>query len=301
MINELAFGELLEKARALVDERKLLHAVQVYRKITELEPKFDGAWIELAEVFSALKQPDAAENALLEARTKTEDRHEVTMLLGNLSLKQQQYEKALSYYRELADVERELPARLRTQLTFHLGLVHLYRNNVRLAEELFRKTHALNPRFPKINETIAELLLRREAYAEALGFLQTAIASDQYSWIAHYLMGIVAMRMHDWRKAHEEFVTAIDMDPEEPTSWQLCGEVLIALHELDEAEQYLRKALELNPQSTDAAANVGAIHLKRRDYQRARECFEKALAIDPKHGKALQGKAELSVVTKQLP
>jgi tetratricopeptide (TPR) repeat protein len=300
MTDELALAELLNKARTLVDERKFLHAVQVYRKITEQAPAFDGAWIELAGVFSELKRPDAAEHALLEARNCSGDQEEVTMLLGNLKLKQQDYEKALLYYRELADVERELPARLRIQLTFHLGLVHLHRNNVRLAEELFRKTLSLNPRFPKINESIAELLLRREAYAEALGFLQTAIAVDQYSWIAHYLLGIVSMRTLDWRKAHEEFVTAIDMDPQEPTAWQLCGEVLIALHELDEAEQYLRKALELNPQSTDAAASVGAIHLKRGDYQRARECFEKALALDPKHGKALQGKAELSVVTKQL-
>ncbi len=298
MIDEPTLAQLLDQARSYADDGKYLHAIQVYRKITGLAPSLDIAWIELAEVYSELKQLDAAERALLEARDRTKDKQEITFLLGNLNLKRRQYDQALKFYRELSEVEQELPERMRTHLTFNLALVHFYRNNFRLAEEFFRKTQRLDPRFPKINESLGELLLRRGALAEARSVLGEAIKIDSYSWIAHYLLGVAHMRLYDWRNAYEEFVTAIEMDPQEPTTWQLCGEVLIALHQLDEAEQYLRKALELNPHFIDAVANFGSLYLKRGDYRRAREFFEKALALDPQHSKALKGKAELSVITK---
>ncbi|MGH2568837.1 MAG: tetratricopeptide repeat protein, partial [Bacteroidota bacterium] len=209
-----------------------------------------------------------------------------------------EYNRAYAYYKELLEQEKGLSERQRTLLSFNLGLVHFYRNNVKLAEEYFRKVRRSDHRFPKIHEFLGELLLRRGAVAEAVTILQTAIVTDPYSWIGHYLLGMAYMRMYDWRNAYEEFVTAVDMDPLEPTTWQLCGEVLIALHQLDEAEQYLRKALELNPHLIDAVANFGSLHMKRGDLQRAREYFEKALSLDPKHHKALQGKAQVGALTK---
>ncbi|HEY4612473.1 MAG TPA: tetratricopeptide repeat protein [Bacteroidota bacterium] len=301
MIDEPTLAAMLERARGFVNDGKHLHAVQLYRRITELMPSLEVGWIELAETYAELKQLDAAERALLEARQHTRDRYEITFLLGNLNLKRQQYDEALSYYKALLAEEKLLPARMRTHLTFNLGLIAFHRNNFRLAEDYFRKVQQLDQHFPKINESIAELLLRRGAVAEAVGLLSSALKHDPYSWIGHYLLGVGYMRLYDWRNAYEEFVTAIEMDPKEPATWQLCGEVLIALQQLDEAEQYLRKALELNPHLTDAVANFGSLFLKRGDQQRAREFFEKALALDPKNRKALQGKAELNVATKTQP
>ncbi|MEX0602889.1 MAG: tetratricopeptide repeat protein, partial [Bacteroidota bacterium] len=110
---------------------------------------------------------------------------------------------------------------------------------------------------------------------------------------AHYLLGVAYSRTNDWRSAHDEFVTAVEMDPNEPSGWQMCGEALLALHQLDEAEQYLRKTLELNPQCTDAVADFGLLYLRRGDLPRAREFFERALFLEPRNERALRGSHEL--------
>jgi tetratricopeptide (TPR) repeat protein len=295
MVDEPTLAAMLEQARAFASEGKQLHAVQVYRRITTLSPSLDVAWIELAEVYAELKQLDAAEHALLEARQYSRDRYEITFLLGNLNLKREHYDAALSYYKVLLAEEKHLPARMRAHLLFNVGLVAFHRNNFRLAEDYFRRVQKLDAHFPKIGESLGELLLRRGAVAEAVSVLNAALKLDPYSWIGHYLLGVAYMRLYDWRNAYEEFVTAIEMDPKEPAAWQLCGEVLIALQQLDEAEQYLRKALELNPHLTDAVANFGSLLLKRGDVERAREFFERALSLDPKNRIALQGTAELNV------
>jgi tetratricopeptide (TPR) repeat protein len=298
-MDELQLASILEQAREFADEGKYLHALQLYRRVVEAVPSCDTGWMELAEVYTEMKQYDAAEKTLLEARTVATDKKEITFLLGNLNLKRERYDRALSFYRELLEDKTTLPSKMKAHLLFHVGLVHFYRNNMKVAEEYFRSVLRLDPRFPKIHESLGELLIRRGALAEAVSVLKTAIVHDPYSWIGHYLLGVAYMQMLDWRHAYDELVTAIEMDPSEPTAWQLCGEVLIALQQLDEAEQYLRKALELNPRSADAIAHFGQLYFKRGDLSRAREYFERALSLDPKNAAALRGKAQLRATINQ--
>jgi tetratricopeptide (TPR) repeat protein len=110
------------------------------------------------------------------------------------------------------------------------------------------------------------------------------------------MLGTAYAKVYDYRRAHDEFVAAIDSNPKEPRAWQMCGEVLLSLQRLDEAERYLHKALELNPLLIDAVVDFGYLFLQRGEYQRARECFEQALQREPGHSKALEGSRELKLV-----
>jgi len=293
MIDEPTLATWLEQARSLVDERKLLHALQLYHKLTEASPELDIAWVELAYVQFELKQYEAAEKTLLRAVSTSTEPQEILFLVGNLYLKLGQYQKALTYYKKLLGEQKTLNNDLRAHLNFNTALAYYYKENIRLAEIHFRATRRIDPRFPKINESLGELLLRRGAFAEAVECLKEAIATEQYSWIAHYMLGSAYAKMYDWRKAHDEFVIAIDMDPNEPRAWHMCGESLLSLHRLDEAERYLQKALEMNPQLTDAVVDFGYLFLRRGDSQRAKELFEKALQLEPHNSRALQGAREL--------
>jgi tetratricopeptide (TPR) repeat protein len=293
MIDEPTLSQWLDQARSLVDERKHLHALQMYYRITAAAPELDIAWVELAYVQFELKQFAAAEKTLLRAVSASEEPQEIIFLAGNLYLKLSDYAKALTYYKKLLGHPQTLSKELRAHLNFNAGLAYYYRDNIRLAEIHFRAARRIDPHFPKINESLGELLLRRGAYAEATDCLKEAIANEQFSWIAHYMLGQAYARMYDWRKAHDEFVISIEMDPNEPRAWHMCGEALLALHKLDEAERYLRKALELNPQLTDAVVDFGFLFLRRGDYQRAHELFEQALQVEPHNVRALQGSREL--------
>lgn len=280
MIDEPTLSQMLDQARGYSDEGKYLHAVQLYHRITTLAPQLDIAWVELAYVFYELKQYKAAENTLLKALTDSTEPQEILFLVGNLYLKLEEYDRALSYYKKLLLAEQSLSVDLRAHLHFNAGLTYFYKNSHKLAEQHFRTTHRLDPGFPKINESLGELLLRRGAIAESIRLLKEGISIDSYSWISHYMLGVAYTKILDWRNAYEEFITAIEMDPHEPRAWQMCGEVLLSLQRLDEAEHYLRKALELNPHFSEAVADFGFLFLKRGDTQRAREFFEQARSED---------------------
>lgn len=300
MADEVTLFQMLEQARSYVDERKYLHASQVYHRIVALEPSLEPAWVELSHVYCELKKYDAAERILHKALPASNDPNKISFLIGNLYLKLGQHSRALVYYRQLMVKERELSQGIRAHLQFNAALCYFYKGNFKLAETHFRRTRKIDPYFPKINESLGELLLRREAVSEAIHVLRKAIVTDPYSWIGHYLLGLSYARLRDWKGAYEEFVSAVEMDPNEPTGWQMCGEALLSLRQFDEAEQYLRKALELNPHLSDAIANFGFLCLYKGDHEGAEAFFERALSLEPRNPKALRGKIELKQSGKAL-
>ena len=300
MIDEPTLHQMLEQARSFVEEKKFLHAAQVYARITSMSPSTEQAWVELSHVYAELRQYGAAEHVLQQASTSSSDPNKIIFLLGNLYLKTGDYDRALTYYRQLALREKNLSQTLRAHTQFNMGLSYFYKGNFKQAESHFRKTKKVDPLFPKINESLGELLMRRDAFSEAIVVLKQAIAADPYSWIGHYLLGLAHQRTKSWTNAYEEFVAAVEMDPNEPNGWQMCGEVLLSMDRFDEAEHYLRKALELNPHLTDAIVNVGFLYLHRGDAQTASECFERALALDPRNPKALRGKEQVQAGAKTV-
>ncbi|MFH0991012.1 MAG: tetratricopeptide repeat protein [bacterium] len=283
----------LQQARDLLNEKKFLHAIQLYYKITTEVPELDLPWVELGYAQFELKQYEAAEKSVLRALAVTSSPNDIYFLAGNMYLKRGYYNKALVYYKKLQIGERSLRKELRSHLNFNMGLAYYSLHNGKLAEQHFRRARRANPDFPRINESLGELLIRRGAFQEAITFLTQALEADPKSWICHYLLGVAYAKLQLWKASYDEFAIAIEIDPNEPRAWQMCGEVLLSIQRLDEAERYLHRALELNPMLTDAVVDVGYLFLKRGDLQRARDCFEQALLLEPKNAKAMKAAREL--------
>ena len=293
-MNEFQLSRCLDQARSFVEEGKLLHATQVYRRLISEEPGLPRAYLELVSIYEDLERYDAAEKILLQAWERCGGTPEIIYRLGNLHLRCGRYERAVSYYHTLEDTK--LP-----HVHFNLGIAYFYLGNSSRAEKHLHLTLKYDPHFPKINETIADLLIRRKSYGEAVKYLRRGIEIDSYSSTSHYLLGIAYSGLYDWKSAYDEFVTAIDMDPNEARAWEKCGEVLLNLQRLDEAESYLKKALELDPNIADTFVDFGFLSLQRGQPDEAMSYFSRALKLQPNHARAIDGRIQVKVMkTKQI-
>lgn len=291
-MDEIQISRYMDRAKGLVEEGRLLHAAQLYQRIIEAEPDFEDAYSELSYIYFEFGKYEAAEKILLQALDHCKDISEILFMLGNLHLRLENYDRALEYYKMLE--HRKMP-----QVHFNMGAAYFYKENLPQAEKHFRLTLKYDPNFPKINESLGELLIKRKAYTEAIKHLRRGIELDRYSWISHYLLGIAYSKIYDWKKSYREFVTALDIDPKEASTWQMCGEMLINLRRFDEAEQYLKKAFDLDPHFADTLVNFGYLYLQKGQVENASDYFNKALKLQPDNARAIEGRMQVKVLKRK--
>lgn len=291
-MNTLYLHQLFDRARSCVTEEKFLHAVQFYRRILTADPRHEDAYFELSTLFMKMKNPAAAEGVLDEAIRNCGESNEMVFAIGIFHLQQGNSSRALEFF-------RRLEAARKPDVYFNIGLACFNQNNLNDAEKYFRLTYNGDPAFPKIQEILGELLLQRRAYTEAVSFLHRAISADQYSWVAHYLLGQCYAGIDNWKAAFEEFTISIDMGANDAQVWQWCGQCLLRLHRYDEAEHYLNKVLGLDPRLPATYVGVGYLHLYRGEIDTAMVNFETALTLQPGFPPALEGKHTASVIRHQ--
>ena len=288
-MDELKLHGAFQRARGFAAEGKWLHAIQVYRTILAEVPGSDDAVVELASAYAAFGRMEAAEGLLLEQAAASERPEPFLFVLGSILFKAGRVTEAHRHFVRVLRVERQLDRHVRARLHYYMGAILADERKWSVAEHHFRTVLQIEPAFPRIHESIAEVLLRRGRLDDAGTELAIALREEPMSWTAHYLSGMLATRRRTWEEALASFTHAVDIDPSEPRGWHRCGETLLALRRLNDSERYLRKALELNPMMTDAVVEFGYLALQRGDTEAAEELFERALQMDPGHRRAMAG------------
>lgn len=294
MIGEPQLARLFDDAQAFLEEGKLLHALQIYRRITESDPENEAGWIQLSRVLMDLRKLAPAEEALRSAVRVSKRPAEILLLVGDFHFRSGELSKAQAFYRKASLQEQSLTRSSRARLHFHWGLICRERGQSRAAEYHFRRARAIDQAQPRASEALAELLLHRGATSEAAHILRQALAANPSNAPAHHLLGKALAAGGRWEQAYRAFTAAIDRDPLQAASWHMCGEALLSLENLEEAERYLAKAIELDPRCTEAFADFGELLLRRGDSNRALSYFEQALQLEPGNRKALWGKRKIS-------
>ncbi len=275
-----------ERARAFAADGKWLHAIQVYRSILDDVPDSDEAAVELGSAYAALGQLDAAERLLSERASASVNPEPFLFILGTILFRAGRSVDAQRHFLRVLRVERKLERHVRARLHYFLGAIYADEKKWSVADHHLRTVQSIEPNFPRLHESLAEVLLHRGRLDDAEAELAAALNEEPLSWMAHYLRGLLATRRRQWEEAFTSFTQAVDIDPKNARGWHKCGEALLALQRLNESEQYLRKALELNPSMIDAVVEFGYLALQRGDREAAEELFERALEMDPAHRRA---------------
>jgi tetratricopeptide (TPR) repeat protein len=291
-LNEIQIAHILDEARKFSEDGKYLHSCQMYERLIVLEPTLLLPYIELASLHAAGGNVGASIMVLERARKLFPYHPEILLKLGDYSIMLEDYAGALAYYRLVSCDTMAL-------VHYKMGVAYFYEENFVNAEAEFRQALRIDPKYPHVNESIGELLLKRDMFEEAVTFLKKGISIDPYNGVSHFLLGLAYCRLNHWKKGYDEFVLSIDMDPNEFLHWQLCGEALMHLGRNDEAEQYLRKSLELEPDCIETQLLISRIFALRKEYGVSREWIAQALKLDPGNVNALELLASLEVGKKK--
>jgi cellulose synthase operon protein C len=129
-------------------------------------------------------------------------------VLAELALETEDQDEALKHIQAALAVN---PANLET-LTLLAVCNHL-RGNSSAFEETEKKVLAINPSYGRFYYTLAESLVSRRKYQEALGFYRKAVALDPELWTAYTGLGMNLTRVGNLEEGRKAIQKAFDGDP----------------------------------------------------------------------------------------
>ena len=130
-------------------------------------------------------------------------------------------------------------------------------------------------------------LLREDRNKEALDAFKTAVKKNKRDGKARYYLGLVYLKLGDFKKAASSFQSAIKLQPDLAASAHAgCAYALLRWNKLPDAREEAQKALSLEPKNVDALYTMGMIGLRNGDREEALKNADALLAVDPKVAKA---------------
>lgn len=136
-----------------------------------------------------------------------------------------------------------------------------------------------------VHQTYANLLGEVGRYKEALVERRIAVKLEPAGWSYHGL-GSTLASMKRFAEADEAFEKAVELDPENVTSWRLWAIYLYRQGRFDEAALKCEKALTVDEGNWKAWKLLGNINWKMKDIEEAIVNYTKAIEHNPRFAKA---------------
>lgn len=246
-VNELHVHTLIEQAAKYRDDDKPLHAIQLLRRVLTVQPACEHAYVLLAQIYEEARQDEAAEAVLLQGLRQHPKSETFYFVLGRFHLARLEFTRALEYFLKIRHLHTP-------HVHMSLGVAYRGIGNLLQAERELKLAAQADPKLPKVFEAWGEVLLELGRTKDALAVLRRAARLDQYSGSAHHLLADALAAESQWQAAYEEYLLAVDMNPDDEEAWFSIANALIHLDRLDEAKRYLERYLHLKPNDLMAAS-----------------------------------------------
>ncbi len=270
--------DLAEKFEA---EGKHLHALQIYKSLSEKEKPSSTAIIKLSLLYEKLGRPEVGIKALQSFLEKMPKQTKVRRFYLQYLIKQKKYGEAIS---EANLIDKEKDPSVYTLV----GLAYYYLNEYKIAKinfeeyinskdknllpEAYFYIASCNFKLAKLDEALKyiekseklfslnpELFLvkgmtyyAKKMYFHAFDALQQAELLDKENILIKELKAKVLLELGEYKKAEKIISAMLEKGKEEAEYFSLLGKVKLELSEKEEAEKYFLKALKLNPKDKEA-------------------------------------------------
>ena len=186
---------------------------------------------------------------------------------------------------------------MKTKEIFALAVQNHQKNNLQVAEKLYKETLRTNPNHIETIFLLGSLSAQTNNFDKAKKFFQKAIQINPNHVTAHNNLGNALKELGEQKKAIDCYQKAIQINPNYANAYYNLGIVFKELGELKKAIDCYQKAIQINPNYANAHYNLGIVFKELGELKKAIDCYKKAIQINPNHVAAHNN---LGLVFKEL-
>jgi tetratricopeptide (TPR) repeat protein len=236
------------QAIALEQQGKLAEAAQVWRAVTERNPKDAAAFASLGVVLS----------------------------------KEQKYPEAASAYKKAIALNSKLPG-----VQLNLGLAEFKQGHFEAAIPPLTAASNVEPKNMQARTLLGLSCYGAKRYAEAIEHLKIAARSDPGNTELHQVLAQSCLSAKQYSCALDEFRKILEQNPDSSAAHVLTGEALDGLGKTPDAIAEFQAAAKVAPREATIHFGLGYLYWKSHQYDEAKREFENELSVDSSHAQAL--------------
>ncbi len=169
-----------------------------------------------------------------------------------------------------------------------------------LGAEFLRVHIVKDPTDTRARAQLAELEIRSDRLAEAIGHMRTVLAQEPDRALVRLRLAQALLAMERPTAAMEELAMLGDEQSEDPVFHTLSGLAHLALDEQDAAVTDFEEALSLEPTATSAAISLASIHYDDERLEAAHDVLARALEAAPENVRLRRALVALSVAREDV-
>lgn len=205
---------------------------------------------------------------------------EIWDLFINLMLGFNQFERAISIIKEMAEID---PSNEKIQLS--KGICHQKLGDYPAAIASYKQSVQINPEFLSGQVALASLYKQQGNYNEAIQAYEKITALEP-SAEAFNNLGNLFFEEGILSKAIDAFERALSISPENAMILNNFGNALAGKGKFDQALESYDNALSIDPNHADAYNNIGNVYKFQGKLDEAARCFRSAISIRPDFAEA---------------
>ena len=275
----------LRMASQFEDEKKYLHALQIYGPLINDEQYKKIACLRLSNIYEKLNNSKKARQ-LLQCYCETEtDDYSVKKYFAHFLLRHKLYEECLNVLSSIPKEENNELFFLSGYANYNLGEFEIAKINFnsfieseKKSELLFEAHHYLAKVF--LNQGKLEEAERSTANSEKLFTQNPDLKLTQ---------AIIYFYKEMYHHAYEKIRKALALNEAEPNYMKWAGKILMKMEDYKKAEDYLLSYINVSKPDAELYLLLGSACLNTNKISEAKSFFEKALEIDPQNQTAKDG------------
>lgn len=189
-------------------EGKNEHAIDEYRKVTEINSKDLNINYNIAKLMSKEGKKEEAIQVLQEILKKKPELYEATSLLGDILYETEQYKEAISVYTNALMYH---PGNY--DLYYNLGMTYTMVNDFQKAKEFYDRAAEINSLLYNAKLSLGQIAIIYGDLDEAERYLNESIKGVDAESGSYYYLAQVAILRGDKEKATNYLNVAISLDP----------------------------------------------------------------------------------------
>ncbi len=207
---------------------------------------------------------------------KSSEKPRVLLNMGVFHFKDEEYEKALRYFKKAKKLERNYAKT-------YLKIGHAYSkiNKTALAIKNLKNGLVLNPDAIEGYKTLGMVYIQLDKPDKAISQFRKALKRAPDYIPARINLGVAYGMKRQYEQALSQFRKVLELDSEHYQAYNNMGFVYEKKGEKEKAVKAFQKALDIKPDSEAAHLTLGALYLKEEKFSKAETHLLKALAVAP--------------------